>query len=425
MHEAAAKSLVEAGLLEKIEDPLKKEMKSMLNELRGAVASTISEQVKAGVAELRAGKASGIVVGADLSEARGGFKSAGHFLKDVALAGADGHRMSNELRGYTTKTAGHMSEADDAQGGYLVPTEFRASLLRKLMEATVVRGRATTIPMATNHLLIPAINELSRVSTLQGGVAINATNEAEEKGLSKPTFRQVELTLTKLTGLVHVSDELIQDSPISIEAVVNQAFTESVAFEADYLYLNGTGTGEPLGIINAPATFVQGRATPGTISGIDVINMWAHLHAPSMANAVWIASQSCFPALATASWTPGGGTSIPLWMPMGGMSGNPYQTLMGRPLLYSEKCGAIGAAGDIILADLSQYLIGAKNAGAVEVATSIHVRFIYDEQSFRFVLRHDGRPWWNSELTLRNNWVVSPFVILDGMGPSSSMSPEN
>ena len=71
----------------------------------------------------------------------------------------------------------------------------------------------------------------------------------------------------------------------------------------------------------------------------------------------------------------------------------------------------LGTQGDIGLADFSQYLIGDK--GGIKVATSIHLRFDYDETAFRFVLRYDGQPWWLSALTPRRGTsTLSPFVVL-------------
>jgi hypothetical protein len=45
--------------------------------------------------------------------------------------------------------------------------------------------------------------------------------------------------------------------------------------------------------------------------------------------------------------------------------------------------------------------------------TSIHVRFNYDEQVFRFVVRVDGQPILNSPITPANGTnTLSPFVAL-------------
>jgi len=418
--ETEAEALVTQGILEKQINPVQEACTEILGDVQTSIKRAIAEQIKAATEEVRkANKATpGLHVSDPEIDPRGGFKTIGHFCSHVAKA-SGGRGATKELAEYVQKTAGHMSEGDLAQGGYLVPAEFRAELFKKMMEATVVRPRATLIPMNTNVMYIPYIDETSRASTLHGGIAINQTSEAEEKTASKPTFDRVTLTLSKLTGLVYVSDELLEDNPLALEAVITAAFRESVAFEADALYLTGAGTTEPMGVISAPATITVNRTTAGAISGEDVINMWARLHAPSMANAVWVANQSTFPELATMTIPTGTGVA-PVWLPAGGLSASPYQTLFGRPLLYSEKVPALGTTGDLGLYDFSQYLIGQKGGGDVQFASSMHVRFVYDEQTFRFVLRHDGQPWWATPLQPRNGDTVSPFVILGEEESSSS-----
>jgi len=103
---------------------------------------------------------------------------------------------------------------------------------------------------------------------------------------------------------------------------------------------------------------------------------------------------------------------VPVYLPAGGISGQPYGTIFGRPVIAIEQASDdVGTTGDIMLADLSQYLMIEK--GSLETASSIHVRFLYDEQVFRFIYRCDGQPLWNSTLTAYGgNNTVSPFVVL-------------
>ena len=89
----------------------------------------------------------------------------------------------------------------------------------------------------------------------------------------------------------------------------------------------------------------------------------------------------------------------------------PYNTLMGRPVIAIEQCPTLGTVGDIIAADLSQYLGITK--GGLQSASSMHVRFLYDEMTFRFVLRVDGQPLWSSALTpFKGSDTQGPFVVL-------------
>ena len=134
---------------------------------------------------------------------------------------------------------------------------------------------------------------------------------------------------------------------------------------------------------------------------------------PSRPNSVWLINQDIEPDLHTMSIAVGTG-GIPVYMPANGLSQQPYGTLYGRPVLPIWQCQTLGTAGDIILADMSQYLLAEK--GGIQSASSIHVKFQYDETAFRFVMRLDGQPWWNSALTPFKGGAtktLSPFVVLE------------
>ena len=105
----------------------------------------------------------------------------------------------------------------------------------------------------------------------------------------------------------------------------------------------------------------------------------------------------------------------PVYIPAGGLSEKPYGTLFGRPVVPIEQCSAAGEVGDIILADIGQYLLIDK--GGIKSASSIHVRFLYDENVFRFIYRVDGKPIWTKPLTpYKGSATVSPFVTLAKRG---------
>ncbi|WP_197702816.1 phage major capsid protein [Thermoanaerobacterium sp. RBIITD] len=103
--------------------------------------------------------------------------------------------------------------------------------------------------------------------------------------------------------------------------------------------------------------------------------------------------------------------NVPVYIPAGGLSEAPYATLFGRPVVPLEQCSAEGEVGDIILAEMSQYLLIDK--GGINAASSIHVRFLYDKNVYRFIYRVDGQSIWNKPLQpYKDSASVSPFVAL-------------
>ncbi len=389
--------------------------KDIQEAVKAAVGQTVRETVESALDEMRSREvAAPSVAAGDERTSAGGFKNFAHFARDVAHASLPGANVSKELAGWSAKTAGHMEAGDDAQGGYVIPGEFRETILKNSLESAIVRPRATVIPMATSSVKIPYVNETSQATNVYGGVAIYRGSEGSQISASNPTFGQVELNLHKVTGLVYVSSELLEDSPISMEPLLTGMFAEAVAFQEDDDYINGTGAGMPLGVLNAPckvSVAKEGGQAADTILWANIIKMWSRLHPRSANRAIWLANPDTFPQLATMSQTVGDNT-VPVYLPANGAADAPYGTLMGRPLILTKKCQTLGDEGDIILADFSQYLVGTKARG-LTVASSIHLRFDYDQTAFRFTLRYDGQPWWPAPLTPKySSATLSAFVTV-------------
>jgi len=264
-----------------------------------------------------------------------------------------------------------------------------------------------------NSIKINGIDEQSRASTRSGGILGYWEEEAAQKTASKPKFRKIELNLKKLIGLCYATDELLEDAP-ALESVIRSGFVSEFGFLLDDSIINGTGAGQPLGILNAPCLVSVTKETgqkAATVMAENVIKMYARMFASSQPSAVWLINNSVFPQLFTMSLSVGTG-GIPVYMPAGGLSGQQYGTLFGRPVIPSEQCAALGTVGDIIFADLANgYLLAEK--GGVKSDMSIHVRFDYDESVFRFVLRVDGQPVRATALTpYKGSDTLSHFVAL-------------
>ena len=348
-----------------------------------------------------------------IADKKGGFKSFGHFLSELVEAEKN-KQVPTTLRAWDDSVQKAMEEGSLSAGGYLVPEEFSTNILEKSLEDAIVRPRATIQPMQSNRIVIPADVDANHQTNYFGGITIYRPGESGQKTATDTTFARIALTLHKVTGLCHISDELLEDSAIAVEANVSRKFSQAIAFVQDDDFLNGTGVNQPLGVLNAsnPALITVTAETgqgATTIVAENIIKMWARMYSIGKNRAIWIANDDTFPQLATMALAVGTG-GVPLWMPAGGLSGLPYQTLMGKPLIFTEKCQTLGTAGDIALIDFSQYIIGEK--GGLQVATSIHFKFDYDQQSFRFVLRYDGQPTWTSTLQPLRGSTLSPYIVL-------------
>ena len=335
------------------------------------------------------------------------FTSFGEQLLAAYRAAMPGGHVDERL---STRAAMGLNETTPSDGGFLVQQDFVTELLKRTYETGILASKVKKIPISTNAngLKINAIDEDSRANGSRwGGVQTYWEGEADELTASKPKFRQMELSLKKLTGLCYATDELLQDAA-ALEAVIRQAFAEEFGFKIDDAILTGTGEGEPLGILNGGSLVTVTKEANQTdiITVENLIKMWNRLWSRSRSNAVWYINQELEPYLYTLKIG-----DKPVYVPAGGLSEKPYGTLFGRPVVPLEQCSAAGEVGDIILADVGQYLLIDK--GGVKAASSIHVRFLYDESVFRFIYRVDGKPIWSKPLApYKGSTSVSPFVTL-------------
>lgn len=298
-----------------------------------------------------------------------------------------------------------------ADGGFLIPEYLRSELLRVALESAVVRSRARVIPMESLTVPFPMIDSTSNASNVYGGVTAYWTEEAGTLTDSAPTFGRVKLEAKKLTAYSEIPNELFADSIISLQMFINEIFPEAIAWFEDVAFIRGSGVGEPLGFLNAASMVTVTKETgqaAATIVWENLVKMYARMLPTSLNSAVWIANIDTFPELATMSLSVGTGGSA-IWL-TNGVSAAPM-TILGRPVIFTEKMQTLGTAGDIVLADLSYYLVGDRQA--IQADMSPHYRFQTDLTAMRFIERVDGRPWLQSAITPnRGSNTLSPFVQL-------------
>lgn len=362
--------------------------------------------------EIEAEKTPSIQVGEDTSKR---FKSFGEFIGAVVQAGDPNTSMQDRDSRLNYQAVAGASEGIASDGGFLVQQDFASELLSKAYGVGEILPRVRKVPISpnANGLSLNVVDETSRATGSRfGGVQMYWKGEGEAPTAKKPKFRQMDLKLKKLIGLMYSTDELLQDS-VAFSSIAEQAFSEELNFMIEESIIEGTGAGQPKGIKNAGCMVTQAKESgqaADTVVYANVLKMWSRLWARSRGNAVWLINQDVEPQLGQMS-VDGSGNS-PVYLPPGQTAANsPYGTLFGRPVVPIEHAETVGDLGDITLADFSQYLMIDK--GQPKQDYSIHVRFIYDEQAFRIVYRADGQPIWNSALTpKKGSNTVSPFVNL-------------
>lgn len=346
-----------------------------------------------------------------------GFRDSGEFFQAVRNACIAGRPADPRLLNQGPDNV--MTEGVPADGGYLVPPDYRTDILSLLLAEDALLPLTDMITTSSNQVIIPVDATAPWQTT--GGIQAYWGTEAGLKQTSKAVLDQVAVRLNKLYVLVPVSDELVEDAP-ALGALLRRKAPEVMDWKVTDAILNGTGNGQPQGIYTSTAALIVTREAgqaAKTISYQNVVKVWSSFYSSATSRGTWIMGPDTQAALmglyfpiTGASGTVGG---FPAYLPPGGLSAAPYGTLLGRPIFVTDAAPALGQTGDLALCDLKAYLTVVK-AGGIKQDVSIHIWFNYDVSCFRFVLRVGGAPFWKAPVTGKGGGKRSPFVLLGGDG---------
>lgn len=345
-----------------------------------------------------------------------GFRSLGEQLVCVAAAcnpnGAVVDRRLTELA-----TISGMGELVGTDGGFLVQSDFMLDLQKQTYdEGKLARlCRRITLGPNSNALDMVTVDETSRADGSRwGGVRAYWKAEAATVTASHPKFRKLHVPLESMMALCYATSELLQDA-VGLGSVISIAFPQEMAFVLDDAILNGDGAGKPIGIRSGAAIIEVAKETNQTADTIvfaNVSNMRYRVVPRSLYRFVWLVNQEGLPQLERMYLSTGSAHGVPVYQPAG-VNGAEQDTLYKRPIITCEQSPKLGDSGDIIAADLGEYLLIEK--GTIDATSSIHVRYLYDETAFRFVMRCNGLPVYNSAVTPYSGTsgvTYSPYVTL-------------
>jgi HK97 family phage major capsid protein len=299
-----------------------------------------------------------------------------------------------------------------ADGGFLIPEEFRSDLLLVALEQSIIRQRATVIPMGTQRVSIPSVDSTTDATSVFGGIVCTWVDEGTQPTEVQGKFSATTLDAKKLMAYLTAPNELVADAP-AFGGYLDATLPQAIAFEEDYRFMMGSGAGEPLGFVNSPAAVIASAVGGQGASTIIVDNlaaMFARMLPSSLGNAIWVASIDTFPQLAMMSVSGILGNSTPVWM-NNGVIGAPPISIYGRPVYFTEKLPTLGTTGDICFVDPAFYLVGDRQT--MQASASPHYAFNVDKTAYKIIERVDGRPWLQSAITPKNSGnTLSPFVQL-------------
>jgi HK97 family phage major capsid protein len=310
-------------------------------------------------------------------------------------------------------------EYDDRRGGFSVPTTVLPGMMQLGFEGDPTLGRTTAIPMETPKVSIMARTDKNHTSSVSGGFTVARRAEAVAAASSRMEMELIELSAHSLFGLGYATNELLTDSVLSFIAIISAGFRDQFPHRVFREKIRGAGGDQFLGQLTAldsaglGPTIAVARETASRIVGTDVLAMRARCW--GYGNAIWLANHDAFGELfrlgATAydvGATPLSGANA---LYVSSMQEDRPDMLLGRPIFYSEYPSTLGSAGDLMLTNWAEFLEGTYQP--IQSASSIHVRFVEHETTFKFWLRNAGAPWWRTPLTPeQSTTTLSPSVII-------------
>lgn len=334
-----------------------------------------------------------------------GFRSFGDFAQAVRNAAQRGGEVDQRLiRNAASTWSGETTGAD---GGFAVPPDFRSEIMAKVFAEDSLIGRSDRLTSSSNTITLPI--DMTTPWQTTGGVQAYWESEAAAITQSKIALEQQTIRLHKLAALVPVTEELLEDAP-SLDGYLRRKVPEKMDFKVSNALVWGSGSGQPLGFMNADCLVTQAAEsgqTADTITVANIVKMFSRMPVQSRQSAVWLIHPDAEPQLPLMTIG-----NQPVYMPPGGVSSAPYGTLLGRPVIPHQVCKTVGDLGDIMFADFRQYMSATKGGG-IRTDVSMHLWFDQDLLAYRFIIRVAGQPWWSASTpSLNGSHTQSPFVAL-------------
>ena len=280
--------------------------------------------------------------------------------------------MRNKKNPYEAVNA--LQIGTDSEGGYLVPDEYENTLIEKLHDENIIRQYATVIKSSNGDKKIPVVAGYGEATW---------TDEEAAYTESDDSFGVITLGAHKLTSIIKVSEELLNDSAFDLEQYISKEFVRRMAAAEENAFINGTGTGRPTGILQTAETG-KTTAAAAAITADEVIDLYHSLRSPYRKNAVFIANDSTVKAIRQLKDSNG----MYLWQP--GLKEGQPDTLIGNRIISSAYMPEIGAGKKpILFGDISYYWIADRQGRTFQRLNELYAET--GQVGFRTFQRVDGK----------------------------------
>ncbi len=193
------------------------------------------------------------------------------------------------LRSNFRQVSNVLSEGIDANGGYLVPEEYDSRLIDVLDEENVMRKLGTRITTSGEHKINIAATKPAAAWIEEGGTLT----------FGDATFDQIIMDAHKLHVAIKVTEELLYDNAFGLENYIIKQFGKALANAEEDAFINGTGVGQPLGLLSANGGAQVGvvTASESEVTADEIVDLIYSLKRPYRKNAAFLTNDKCVAAL--------------------------------------------------------------------------------------------------------------------------------
>jgi HK97 family phage major capsid protein len=285
-----------------------------------------------------------------------------------------------------------MGESTMGAGGFAVPEEMSAAIIRNVETYGVAPSAMQNVPMSSDTLLVP-----KRLT----GVTGYWVGESSEITTSDPTGTQVQLVAKKLACGTRVANELLADSIVSVADWLVQEFSLELAKKGDEAAFNGDGTSTYGGVQGIVTKIDDGTHTASVVdaasgnTGFETLDLadfskaLGALPRYALGGAAWYISPAGYHASIERLQMAAGGNMV------GDLANGGVPRFLGLPVVQTLVLDStLGADVSVI-----KVLVGdAALAGIYGIREQVNIRSTVDEYA-----RYDQTAWYATVRT-DYNW---------------------
>ena len=246
--------------------------------------------------------------------------------------------LKKGMLGLTPDEQKTMQSNDDTTGGYLAGRQLDKQVIEDVREVSDMMKVATVKQTSSKTYTFIRVNNSSAAGTTAEGVAATAANV---------TFEKIDIATYSYKASTYITEEDIEDAELSITNIITKQISEGIAEGAEDDFFDGTGVGEPEGILTNAAITSTDTAGSGTFIDEDIMTLLYQLKKGYRSGAVFFANRLILLHIAKMK---NGAGDFQFSMQKLDKYPTSIATLMGLPVFEAPAMASTVSAGNIVLA---------------------------------------------------------------------------